>query len=178
MRHKYLVILITLILTMFYGLKSQGQCEGKLGYNSQGSLGSTKSLKGYLSQQDTAMKMFLSATIAKTEMTNGITLYGIFTKVGTIDNTTKVKITFKDNTSITLTDYLNAPDNPSSENKNNNIGFFTALIIDKYNLLLLKTKPIIKVQITGSQLDATTYIVDDIVALDFLLGMDCLQQYL
>ncbi|MBI3719919.1 MAG: hypothetical protein HY252_15160, partial [Sphingobacteriales bacterium] len=109
MRHKYLVIYFTLILMTGYSLSSQAQCDDKLGYNSQGSLGSTKSLKGYLSQQDTAMKMFLSATIAKTEMTNGITLYGIFSKVGTIDNTTKVKIIFKDNTSITLTDYLNAP---------------------------------------------------------------------
>lgn len=161
-----------------YTLNSQAQCDSILGYDSRGSLASTKPLKGYLSQQDTATKMFLSATLAKTEITNGITLYGFFNKVGTIDYTTKVKITFKDNTSISLTDYINAPNNPDSENKNNKIGFFAALITDKYNLLLLKTKPVIKIQITGLQLDATTYIVDGIVAIDFLLGMDCLQQYL
>jgi hypothetical protein len=178
MRHKNSIISISFILLTFYGLKSQAQCDDMLGYDVNGSLGSTKLLKGYLSQQDTAMKMFLSATIAKTEMTNGVTLYGIFSKVGTIDNTTKVKITFKDNTSISLTDYLNAMNNPNSENKNNKIGFFSALITDKYTLLLLKTKPVNKVQIVGSQLDATTYLVDGIVALDFLLGMDCLQQYL
>lgn len=176
MLKKYQLLFITTALMLFYCSFAKAQCEEMLGYNSQGSLGSTKSLKGHLSQQDTAMKMFLSATIAKTEITSGITLYGIFSKVGTIDNTTKVKITFKDNTSITLTDYLNASNNPNPQN--NNIGFFTALITDKYNLLLLKTKPVIKVQITGSLLDATTYIVDGIVALDFLLGMDCLQQYL
>jgi hypothetical protein len=178
MRQKYLVTIALLICATTYCRTASAQCNDKLGYNSQGSLGSTKSLKGYLSQQDTALKMFLSATIAKTEMTNGITLYGIFSKVGTIDNTTKVKITFKDNTSITLTDYLNSPSNPNSENKNNKIGFFTALITDKYTLLLLKTKPVVKVQITGLQLDATTYMVDGIVALDFLLGMECLEQYL
>lgn len=178
MRHKHLSISILFIWATTFSIKSKGQCDDKLGYNTQGSLGSTKSLKGYLSQQDTAMKMFLSATIAKTEMTNGITLYGFFSKVGTIDYTTKVKITFKDSTYITLTDYLNSSSNRNSENKNNNIGFFTALITDKYNLLLLKTKPVMKIQITGAQLDATTYMVDGIVALDFLLGMDCLEQYL
>lgn len=176
MLKKYLLLFISSTFLIFYCSIANAQCEDMLGYNSQGSLGSSKSIKGHLSQQDTAIKMFLSATIAKTEITNGITLYGIFSKVGTIDNTTKVKITFKDNISITLVDYLNASNNPNPQN--NSIGFFTALITDKYNLLLLKTKPIIKIQITGSQLDATTYIVDGIVALDFLLGMDCLQQYL
>lgn len=177
LRRSQLLFIATALMS-FYCSFAKAQCEDMLGYDSRGSLGSTKSLKGHLSQQDTTIRMFLSATIAKTEMTNGITLYGIFSKVGIIDNTTKVKITFKDNTSITLIDYLNAPSNPNSENKNNNIGFFTALITDKYNLLLLKTKPVVKVQITGSQLDATTYITDGIVALDFLLGMNCLQQYL
>lgn len=178
MLKKLFLLIFATALIIFKCSIAYSQCEGILGYNSQGSLGSTKVLKGYLSQQDTAMKMFLAATIAKTEVTNGITLYGIFSKVGTIDNTTKVKITFKDGISISLTDYLNAANNPNSENKSNHIGFFSALITDKYNLLLLKTKPIIKVQITGSQLDATTYLVDGIIALNFLLGMDCLQQYL
>jgi hypothetical protein len=51
-------------------------------------------------------------------------------------------------------------------------------VTDKYNLLFLKTKPISKVQITGLVLDATTYVIDGMVSLDFLLGMECLQEYL
>ena len=173
MHYKYLILFISIT---FFSFNSKAQCDDKLGYNSKGSLGSTEVLKGYLSQQDTAIKMFLAATILKTDVTNGITLYGYFTKIGEIDNTTKVKITFKDSTFVTLVDYLNSFDNSKSGNKN--YGFFSALITDKYNLLLLKTKPVMKIQITGSQLDATTYLVDGIIALNFLLGMDCLQKYL
>ena len=41
----------------------------------------------------------------------------------------------------------------------------------------LRTKPIVKVQVTGSKLDPTTYLIDTIVALNFLLGVDCLLEY-
>jgi hypothetical protein len=178
MRYKLAIYLIMILISSCCISTSQAQCDNILGYNKQGSLGSTKSLKGYLSQEDTAIKMFLTATIIKTEMTNGINLMGMFSKVGTIDNTTKVKITFNDNTSVTLTDYLNSPNNPNQENKNNKFGFFAAIITDKYTSLLLKTKPVVKVQITGLQIDATTYIVGGNVSFDFLAGMSCLEQYL
>ena len=172
-----LIIALTTLMSICL-TTAKGQCEDKLGYNSQGSLGSTKVLKGHLSHLDTAMKMFLTATLAKTEMTKAITLFGMFTKVGTIDYTTKVKITFQDGTSITLTDYLSDLNNPSTGNKSNDKGIFASLVTDKYNLLLLKTKPITKVQITGSLLDATTYVIDGMISLDFLIGMECLQEYL
>jgi hypothetical protein len=177
MKSKFILFTSTILATIFVET-AKGQCEDKLGYNNQGSLGSTKVLKGHLSQQDTALKMFLTATLAKTETTKGITLFGMFTKVGTIDYTTKVKITFQDGTSITLTDYLSDLNNLGSSDKSNNKGIFSALVTDKYNLLFLKTKPISKVQITGLVLDATTYVIDGMVSLDFLLGMECLQEYL
>ena len=178
MRCNKFSIFCMLLLLSLYGVHSQAQCEDKIGFNNQGHLSSKKSLDGYLSKQDTALKMFLFAAIIKSERTNGITLYGIFSKIGIIDNTTKVKFTFNDNTSVILSDYLNTQNNPNPDSKNSNIGFFSTLITDKYNLLLLKTKLIKKVQITGLQLDASTYLVDEIIAQDFLLGMNCLQHYL
>jgi hypothetical protein len=169
-------------LLILNNFETFGQCEDYLGYGRNGLLQSTKSLKGHLSVQDTAMKFFFIGSLAKTEATNGIIMLGFFFgNVGTIDKTTKVKITFNDNSYITLTDYLantNHDVPPSTSNQKFTVNYFNALVTDKYSLLLLKTKPISKVQITGSQIDAATYLVDGMNSIDFLLGMECLQNYL
>lgn len=179
MKPKYLSITIFLVVCLSYSVLTKAQCKEMIGYDSKGILGSTKILKGHLSQSDTATSMFFTAKILKTEMTNGIWLFGIFSKVGTVDVSTKVKIIFPDDTFIILTDYSSHEDgNSNSANVSNDKGIFQAIISDKYRLLLLKTKPISKVQITGIQLDPKTYLVNGNISYDFLLGMGCLQEYL
>lgn len=178
MKLKYLLITIILTLLLSYSVLTNAQCKEMIGYDSKGILGSTKMLKGHLSQNDTVTTMFFNAKIIKSEVTNGIWLFGLFSKVGTIDVSTKVKVIFTDDTFIMLTDFPSHEGDPNSVNAGNNRGIFQEIITDKYRLLLLKTKPILKVQITGMQLDPRTYLVDGNISDDFLLGMGCLQEYL
>lgn len=167
---KFRFFLFTLILMNFQSLDIKAQCDDKIGYDTQGSIASTKILEGFLSKIDTSLRVFFISSLVKTEMSNGISLYGYCDRAtGTVDGTVKIKLVFQDQTSITLENYLK---------DENSTGFFAALITDRYRLLLLKTKPIIKIEITGSRLDATTYLVDGIVAINFLQGIKCLQQYL
>ena len=159
-----------LVLLSFIGFAAKAQCDNYIGYSKEGHLSSSKPIKFYLNEIDTSLKGFFNAYLAKTQITNGIVFYGIIdAKLGKIDKSVKVKITFHDNSSIYISQY---------NDEGNSIGFFSAVITDKYSLLLLRTKSIAKLQITGDQLDATTYQSEVLSALDFMFSMECLESYL
>lgn len=149
---------------------SQKQCEDKVGFDKRnGNLTLATSLRCHLSALDTTTKAFISASLAKTKQTNGIIITGIFNRdIGTIDGSSKLKFVFVDKTFIHTSYYMQQA---------NNIGMFFAVVEDKYSLLLLKSKPIEKIEITGDLLNAATY-QTDVSTIDFMLGMECLQSYL
>lgn len=156
------------ITTVFAHSQSKSKCDEYIGYNDQGNLASANHLWFSYSIKDTTRKGFFTAYLAKTDLTNGIAFYGWILGIGTIDKTTKIKIIFQDNSFIVLNKYMDS---------SNTVGMFDAVITDKYKLLLLKTKPIIKIQITGDSLDPMTYPTNQSM-IDFMLSMDCLESYL
>lgn len=155
---------------MLLSINSKSQCNERLGYNKQGLLTGTTALRCHLSTTDTALKTFIYASLIKTDMTNAIDLLAYFTPsdIGIIDASTKMKIFFVDSSFITVAQYAGVQPNQV---------LFMGSINDKYSLLLLKTKPIWRIQITGDMTKAGTYITD-ISQLEFMLDIECLENYL
>lgn len=161
---------LIIFFTLGSSLRVFGQCENEyLGYDKQGNLSLLEGIKFQLSNIDTTRRASLFGSLVKTDMTNGIFLRGVFQRsIGDIDGSSRVRLIFTDNSSISIEPYL-----PNR----NSLGLFLAVVTDKYKLLLLKTKVISKIEITGSLLNASTYLAD-ISAMNFLLGMECLQKFL
>lgn len=148
------------------------QCNDNIGYDKKdGLLVCRDALTGYTSNIDTATKVFLFAKlVVGSHQQKDIMMYGAFDKsIGIIDASTRVRFIFQDNSSITIAQY--------GEDENNN-GVFATIISDKYDLLFLKTKSVIAIEITGNQLNAMTYKVDFSKGMDFMLDMECIEQYL
>jgi hypothetical protein len=165
---KYLFFITIFI---FINLTVKSQCENELlGYSKEtGFLTIKNGLRCHLSDIDTSLKAGLSASLVKTEKTDGIMIEGAFLKsIGRIDQSATLKITFQDNTFITLNEY---------PGQDNSVGLFFSVVTDKYSLLLLKTKVISKIEIKGDLLNAATF-ESDVSALNFLLALECLENYL
>ena len=151
--------------------KSQSKCDDKIGYDKKdGNLVCVHTLKGFISDNDTSIRVGLFAKLIKNYGKNQILIYGLFDRnIGIIDPSTKVKFIFHDGSSFVL--------NKGAQDSND-IGFFDTPITDKYDLLIMKTKSITGIEITGDRLNAMTYKVDFFLGMTFMLDMDCIEQYL
>lgn len=163
-------IILSILLTAVIYSYSIAQCESRLGYDTQGLLCSLDMLKGYPNSEDTTSKCFIIVSLINIDQDKGLLMYGAFDRIiGDADESTKIRLIFYDDTYVTIhhTVYKNK----------NKVDIFSGSFLEKYDLLLLKTKPIAKIEIIGDDIGEVTYSAG-ITGVDFMMNIDCLESYL
>lgn len=177
---KKFILIIIILLVSKTNLKAQ-ECDTLIGYSKddKNSIYIINNLLGNVLNNPTDKEhgIILKTNFFKTPVSKGIMIIFYCLHCGKMmDASVKVKIEFMDGTTIFLTRSQYDTDGQAD------IGLFSFFMGGdyghNYELLLLRTKSINKISISGNQIDSYTYSINFSKSLDYMFAMKCLSDLL